>query len=489
MKSLSPTDALFLMIEQRRQPMHVAGLHIYAPPIGAGKDFVKNLVDSWRKHLHAVEPFNLKPVSQHGVWHWEVDTEFDLDNHFFHLALPWPGRVRELLAQVSQLHGALLDRSGPLWEMYVIEGLADGRFALYVKIHHALIDGVAGTKLILSSLSQNAEEMKLPIWAQEQPKRAPRAPLPPSVQRLTQPLFDAIRIGGEILPGVGSGLMDILRAGKSTGTMAMPFQAPPTLFNVPISESRRFAAQSYSLARLKHLGQTAGATVNDVTLAICAGALRKYLIAQNGLPEKPLIAMVPVSLHGETKKDGNQVGMILVNLATHIVDPVERLRQIVQSTTEAKLRLSKMSRLQKIAHAAAMLTPFLPSMATGHARKHPIFNVVISNVPGPTMPLYLDGAQLDELYPVSIPADYMALNITVSGYGDHLGFGFTACRRSVPVLQRMLDYTAESFVELEEALHPEALHPSETEAAPAAKPRKRKSPAKTAATRAESESV
>ncbi|HLA34320.1 MAG TPA: WS/DGAT domain-containing protein, partial [Rhodocyclaceae bacterium] len=324
---------------------------------------------------------------------------------------------------------------------------------------------------------------------QEQPKRTPRAPLPPSVQRLTQPLFDAIRIGGEILPGVGSGLMDILRAGKSTGTMAMPFQAPPTLFNVPISESRRFAAQSYSLARLKHLGQTAGATVNDVTLAICAGALRKYLIAQNGLPEKPLIAMVPVSLHGETKKDGNQVGMILVNLATHIVDPVERLRQIVQSTTEAKLRLSKMSRLQKIAHAAAMLTPFLPSMATGHARKHPIFNVVISNVPGPTMPLYLDGAQLDELYPVSIPADYMALNITVSGYGDHLGFGFTACRRSVPVLQRMLDYTAESFVELEEALHPEALHPSETEAAPAAKPRKRKSPAKTAATRAESESV
>jgi diacylglycerol O-acyltransferase len=260
------------------------------------------------------------------------------------------------------------------------------------------------------------------------------------------------RAGKDILPGIRSGLWDIMRASYAEGAAALPFQAPPTPFNVEISGSRRFAAQSYSLSRIKNIGKASGATVNDVTLAICAGALREYLKAQNKLPKKPLVAMVPVSLHGETNAGGNQVSLLLASLATHIADPLKRLERIVKSTSEAKSRLTKMPRLQKMAHGITSISPFGAGMVTGTAEKHPLFNLVISNVPGPRESLYLNGAKLDEGYPVSIPTHYLALNITISGYGDRLGFGYIACRRSVPALQRMLDYTHNAIMELETAL-------------------------------------
>lgn len=455
MQALSPTDSAFLWMETRNQPMHVAGLNIYTPPAGASADFVAQLIAAWSTHLAAQAPFNLRPVLRLGMWHWEEDTDFELDYHLRHVALPRPGRIRELLAMVSHLHGNLMDRNRPLWEAYVIEGLPGGRFATYIKIHHALVDGITGAKMMANGLSRLPQEQKPPLWAQQMT-------IHPSARRkaapggLLQQLSDAAKAGREILPGIGSGLLDLLRAGVADGATAMPFQAPPTPFNVEISGSRRFASQSYSLQRLKRIGEATHATVNDVTLAICAGALRKYLSVQNQLPKKPLIAMVPVSLHGETDAGGNQVTLLLANLATHIADPLERLRTIVQSTSEAKDRLSKMPRLQKMAHGMTTVAPLGPGMLTGSARKRPVFNVVISNVPGSKETLYLNTARLDEVYPVSIPTHYLALNITISGYGDNLGFGYTACRRSVPALQRMLDYTDEAITELESALAPAA---------------------------------
>lgn len=452
MQALSPTDSAFLWMETRNQPMHVAGLNIYTPPDDAEPDYVGRLLQDWSKHLTAKPPFNRRPVLKMGLWYWEEDAEFELDYHLRHLALPHPGRIRELLAMVSRLHGNLLDRNRPLWEMYVIEGLPGGRFATYTKIHHALIDGVSGAKLMAQSLSTTPLENKPPMWAQTYPKytRTKRASTPPG---LLQQLVNVARAGRDILPGFGTGLWDIVRPGSEDSAAALPFQAPPTPFNVEISGSRRFASQSYSLARFKRIGEAAGATVNDVTLAICAGALRKYLEAQKALPKKPLVAMVPVSLHGETDAAGNQVSVLLANLATHIADPLKRLQRIVQSTTEAKDRLSVMPRLQKWAHGIASISPMGAGMVTGTAKKHPVFNVVISNVPGPRETLYLDGARLDEVYPVSIATHYLALNITISGYGDNLGFGYIACRRSVPALQRMLDYTQSSIQELEASLN------------------------------------
>lgn len=467
MKPLSPTDSAFLWMETRNQPMHVAGLNLYTPPRGAGADYISHLMADWGQHLAALSPFNQRPVLRLGLWHWEEDKEFELDYHLRHVALPQPGRIRELLAMVSHLHGNLMDRNRPLWEMVVIEGLPDGRFATYTKIHHALVDGVTGARMLAQSLAGTAKEMKPPFWAQDLTKRAgthraagSRAKAAP--QGLLAQLSLAARAGQEILPGIGSGLRDLLFGGSTKemqgeqgggqSAMAMPFQAPPTPFNVQISGSRRFASQSYSLARFKLIGDATGATVNDVTLAICAGALRKYLEVHGKLPKKPLVAMVPVSLHSETDAGGNQVSLLLANLATHLADPLARLKHIMQSTTEAKVRLKAMPRLQKMAHGMTSISPMGAGMITGGAKQRPAFNVVISNVPGPKDTLYLNGARLDEVYPVSIATHYLALNITINGYGDNLGFGYIACRRSVPHLQRMLCYTDEAIAELEQAL-------------------------------------
>ena len=451
MKALSPTDSAFLWMETRNQPMHVAGLNIYTPPPDAGPDFIPKMLAEWGQHIRAQTPFNLRPVLRMGLWHWQEDHDFEVDYHLRHVALPQPGRIRELLAMVSRVHGNLLDRNRPLWEAYVIEGLPGGRFATYIKMHHALVDGVSGARMMASALAQTAQEQKAPLWAQTY-GRTPSAKTAKTAPGLMEQFQSAVLAGRQILPGIASGLWDVVRPVTSQDDAALPFQAPPTPFNVEISGSRRFASQSYPIARLKAIGQAASATINDVTLAICAGALREYLLVQNKLPAKPLVAMVPVSLHSETSEGGNQVSLLLANLATHMADPRKRLQRIVASTAQGKQRLLAMPRLQKMAHGMSSVSPMGPGMLTGSAKKYPPFNLVISNVPGPKESLYLNGAHLDEVYPVSIPTHYLALNITISGYRDTLGFGYIACRRSVPALQRMLDYTDNAIRALESAL-------------------------------------
>ena len=451
MKALSPTDSAFLWMETRNQPMHVAGLNIYTPPKGAGPEFVGQMMNEWRQHLNAQAPFNLKPRLRFGMWYWEEDTDFEMDYHVRHLALPQPGRIRELLALVSRVHGNLMDRNRPLWECYVIEGLPGGRFATYIKMHHALIDGVSGAKMTAQAMSTTSAEHKPPLWAQTLGK-PPRPRPAASSKGLLEQLTELANAGREILPGIGAGLVDLARSAAGEETPIPALKAPPTPFNVEISGSRRFAAQSFALSRLKRIGQAANATVNDVTLAICAGALRQYLQTHAKLPSKPLVAMVPVSLHGETDLGGNQVTLLLAELATHIKDPLKRLEKIKASTTQAKDKLRSMSRLEKMAYGMTSIATFGPALVTKLAGKYPPFNLVISNVPGARESLYMNGAALDEIYPVSIPTHYLALNITISGYRDNLGFGFIACRRSVPALQRMLDYTEQSIEELEEAL-------------------------------------
>jgi diacylglycerol O-acyltransferase len=446
---------MFLWLEGRRQPMHVGGLQLYTPPEGAGPDFVQKLVEAWREHTSANQPFDERAEFKVGHWFWEKDVDLDIDYHLRHSALPRPGRIRELLALVSRMHGTLMDRTRPLWEVNLIEGLADGRVAMYAKIHHAMMDGVAAMRMMQAVLSPDGAERKPPLWAQDRPRR-PRRPTAEH-QLVTEQhspglLERVLHAGAEIMPGIRSGLRELVRAPEPDSSEAQPFHAPPTMFNVRISGSRRFAAQSYELARFKAIGKAAGATVNDVTLAVCAGALRRYLMMHDALPDKPLVAMVPVSVRSADQGDGgNQISILLANLATDVADPVARMATIVESTSLAKDRLSRMSRLERVAHAAAMSAPMAPSMLTGHARRRPIYNVVISNVPGPSERLYLDGMRLDESYPVSIPVDYLALNITITSYAGSMAFGYIACRRSVPALQRMLDHTDESLDELEVA--------------------------------------
>ncbi|MES2884127.1 MAG: wax ester/triacylglycerol synthase family O-acyltransferase [Pseudomonadota bacterium] len=450
MKALSPLDALFLLLEQRRQPMHVAGLQLFTPPQGAAPDFVAQLVEEMRAYQQPQSPYNLRPVFR-GNWFWKEDEEFDLDHHYRHLSLPVPGRIRELLAMTSRLHSSLMDRGRPLWETNVIEGLTDGRFAMFSKVHHAMFDGVAAVREARKSLSEDPNERGMPpTWAR------PRAKRERSDDALAQPespigsLLKSAGVNYRILPGVASGLKDLLRRSRHDITDATPYQAPPTMFNVRISSSRRFAAQSYSLARIKKVGKALGATVNDIALGMCAGALRQYLIAHDGLPAHPLIAMVPVSVRAAGGPEGgNAVAVILANLATQIADPAERIRTIVASTKRAKERAGAQTAVEQMAYAAAALGPMAATSMLGLDRLRPAFNLVISNVPGPSKPLYLNGARLDESYPVSIPIDGQALNITLTSYCDQIAFGFIACRRSVPAMQRLLDFTEGALAELE----------------------------------------
>jgi diacylglycerol O-acyltransferase len=451
MKPLSPTDMLFLMMETSTSPMHVAGLQLFTLPDDADENFIQDLVHSARQHTKAKGRFNLYPTSKFGRKYWAEEQDFDVEYHFRHIALPKPGRIRELLSLVSRLHATPLDHSRPLWEFSIIEGLADGRFAVYSKVHHALFDGVSAMMTSQRSLSTTPDERdRPPVWAQERRKKVAGELKHVEAVHPAMALLDAVSEGMEMLPGVRQGLRDLF--GNASKDKALPFRTPATMFNVATSSSRRFAADDYDLARFKNVAKHFKGTLNDVVLAVCGGALREYMLAHGTLPKEPLIAMIPVSIRSaETGDDGNQVSLILASLGTHIADPVARLEHVIRSTTAAKKDLEKLSHMDRIAYAAALLSPMPLAQVTGYM-KHPAFNVVISNVPGPKETLYFNGARMDSTYPVSIVVNGQALNITLNSYNGVLSWGFIACRRAVPQVQRLLDHTEKALSELEEAM-------------------------------------
>lgn len=453
MKPLSPADAMFLMIEGRRQPMHVGGLQLFTPPAGAGKHFVTELVEMLRGYETPESPYNLRPVFRMGRWHWVEDEQFDLEHHFRHSSLPNPGRIRELLTLVSRWHSSMLDRSRPLWEIHMIEGLADKRFALYGKVHHAMFDGVAAMKITTSTFAPTrGKEQMPPWWAVPKPKRTRSTLNEPAVMNPISAIVQSLGDNYRVFPGMAKGMWELVRSSKTDPLEAKPYQAPKSIFNTKVSASRRFAAQSFPIARIKAVGKATGATLNDVVLAMCSGAMRDYMKQQRALPKEPLIAMVPVSVRAaDGPEEGNQISLILANLATHVSDPGKRLQQIVGSTKRAKAKLQQMTRVEQIAYAAASMSPMPLTMLLGADRVRPPFNVVISNVPGPAKTLYWNGARLDEMYPVSIPIDGVALNITLTSYVDTIGFGYTACRRALPSMQRLLEYTETALRDLEQA--------------------------------------
>jgi diacylglycerol O-acyltransferase / wax synthase len=253
----------------------------------------------------------------------------------------------------------------------------------------------------------------------------------------------------------GPSTWTLARAALVEQQLTLPFAAPRTMLNVPIGGARRVAAQSWSVDRFKSIKRAAGVTVNDVVLAMCAGALREYLLDQHALPDAPLIAMVPVSMRSEAEADsgGNQVGAILCNLATDVDDPAKRLGTISESMRGNKKVFSELPRLQAFALSAFLIAPLGLAAVPGFVSSAPPpFNIVISNVPGPTEPMYWGGARLDGNYPLSIALDGQALNITLANNADNLDFGLVGCRRSVPHLQRLLGYLESSLKDLERAV-------------------------------------
>ncbi len=447
-----PTDSMFLFTESREHPMHVGGLSLFEPPEGAGPEFVRDFYEALVANQEFQPTFRKHPATIGGGIArvaWAYDDEVDVDYHVRRSALPSPGRVRDLLELTSRLHTSLLDRHRPLWELHVVEGLNDGRFAMYTKMHHALIDGVSAMKLMQRTLSADRDDREVrAMW------NLPRRPRTRPQSNGSSPLNSLVKVAGSVV-GLAPSTLKLARAALFEQQLTLPFAAPHSMFNVRVGGARRCAAQSWALDRVLSVKRAAGVTVNDTVLAICAGALRDYLIEQNALPDAPLIAMVPVSLRSKEEADagGNLVGSILCNLATDVEDAEQRLQIISASMRGNKKVLSELPRLQVLALSALNMAPLTLAGVPGFlSTVPPPFNIVISNVPGPADQMYYGAARLDGSYPLSNIPDGQALNITVVNNAGHLDFGLVGCRRSVPHLQRLLAHLESSLKDLEQAV-------------------------------------
>ncbi len=456
---LGALDRVFLAAETRESMMHVGGLLQFAPPPEGGRDVLRNLRDEVRAGPPVHPPWNLKlrhpDLLTSPLQAWVPDERMDLDYHVRRSALPSPGDERELGILVSRLHGSSLDFHRPPWEAHIIEGLEGGRIALYVKVHHALVDGYTGMRLLTRALSHDPDSADTPMFFSTAPvhrEREEHDAAPPAVESLMRGIRDQVGTAKDL----GRALGNLARARRAhDATLVSPLQAPKSIFNQRITRARRFATQQYTVDRLKAIAKVRGCTLNDVVLAICAGALRRFLIEQDALPADALTAMVPVNIRPKDDPGGgNAVGAILVSMATDVDDPIERLEAIVASTRHAKEQLQGMSRNAILQYSALLMAPLLFSSFPGSAgRVRPAFNLVVSNVPGPDKPLYFRRWRMDAAYPLSIPFNGYALNVTVESYAGTLGLGFIGCRDAVPHLQRLAVYTGEELDQLSGAVH------------------------------------
>lgn len=441
MRLMTAVDQLFLLLESRKQPMHVGGLFLFELPEeeqGKDSEFVYQLVQQLQNsEVPPSFPFN--QVLENLLF-WKTDDQFDVEHHFRHVALPNPGRVRELLMYISKEHSRLLDRAMPLWECHVIEGIlpeAEGmpeRFALYFKIHHSLVDGIAAMRLVQKALSQSPNEpVTLPIWSliTRHGKKA---------ENLLPTARSASRIIKEQLSTIKPVFTELIDNFKHNGKpdYVGTFDAPMSVLNQRISASRRIAAQSYDLQRFHTIADAFGVNQNDVVLAVCAGAIRRYLLTMEALPNKPLIAFVPMSLRKDESASGNQISFLMANLGTHLEDPIKRMQLIHDSMNSGKRRFRRMNKAQVINYSAIAYAWEGLNVLTGIFPKKQAFNLIISNVPGSKEPLYWNGAPLKALYPASILVDGQALNITLATYLDKIEFCITACSKLLPRVQDIL---------------------------------------------------
>lgn len=452
MKRLTALDLGFIYLEKRNQPLHVAYLNLLTPPADAPPDFVQKLVERLRSYASPLPPFNQRlETTRLGTAYWVEDPEFDIHQHVVHLALPRPGRIADLLAMVSRMHASHLDRAYPLWRTYVIEGVEGGRIATYSKVHHAVADGVAGTRLTLRSMSTNPDDILPPPWAV--PPQG-RRELPANL--LTAPVTSTAKLASRFrgafgsVPAIARELRQSLRESQEKHPdFVSGMSAPPSILNRPISASRRFSAQSYSLPRAKAAGRALGGTVNDVVLAMCSSALRRYLLELGELPERPLVAGVPMSTRRDRGDSGNQVAFMLVNLGTHLDDPRARLQTIMASVEHNKQRFMKMKPSEVLGYGMALMTPGLINQLTNPKRGRLAMNLIVSNVPGPRAQLYWMGCKVDGMYPVSVVTDGMALNLTLTTHVDRIDVGVIACRRTLPHAQHLLKYLETGLEEVE----------------------------------------
>jgi diacylglycerol O-acyltransferase / wax synthase len=460
MERMSGLDATFLYFETPNMHMHVMGVIVFDPATASEPYSFERVKEMMRDRLHLVPPFRRKlapiPLNLHHPV-WVEDADFDLDYHIRRIGCPAPGSEHELAELVGDIASRPLDRSRPLWEMYIVEGLQNGYVASVAKMHHATIDGVSGANLMvhLFDLEPNPPQQQAPdVW---EPDRMPtdlERIAYAAVSRLRRPL-NIFKVLPQTLQSVAN-VVQRRRGGDGSG-MATPFTAPRTSFNQPVTPHRRVAFSTTSLDEVKQIKKAFGVTVNDVVLNIVSGALRKYLIAHDELPDKSLIATCPVSVRGEDEKDvigSNRVSAMFTSLATDVADPIERLRVIQGSTKGAKeehnaIGADILTNWMEFAAPTTFSIAARMYTSLGLAARHPVIhNLVISNVPGPPFPLYFAGAKLVGLNPLGPVMDGAGLNITILSYVDNINWGFIACRELMPDLWDLADAIPEAQAEL-----------------------------------------
>ena len=461
MEQLSGLDATFLYLETPSLHMHVSMAAIFDPttvPGGYSFDKLRGLVSSrlalapiFSRRLVEV-PFRL------GHPYWVDDPTFDLDYHMRRAALPSPGGMDELARFVGDVCSRQLDRSKPLWEMHIVEGVRGGKIGMVTKIHHCTIDGVSGAELLTQLFDLEAAPATPP-----QPAPTPRSGerLPSDIALMAQALMARLTrpVGITRLAWrTGRAVLDVRRVRQSggTGRAALPLTTPRTSLNGAVTPHRRVAFSTIALDDVKRVKRACDTSVNDVVLAVCAGALRRYLMDGNELPDDPLVATVPVSVAPKVgnRPGANKVSAMFVALPCQIEDPLKRLLTIRDSTRGAKEEHNALG-ADVLLNWAEHATPNVFSAAARAYtrlkladRHRPIHSLVISNVPGPEFALYLAGAELVAGFPLGPVMDGAGLNITVMSYRGVLNWGLMACAETVPGLDALASYIPEALDDL-----------------------------------------
>jgi diacylglycerol O-acyltransferase len=475
MQQLTGLDASFLALETANATAHVGGVSILDPREAPEPLTLARLTDVLGERLPLVPVLRRKlqnvPLGLDQPY-WVDDPDFDIEYHIRELALPRPGSDAQLTEQVARLHARPLDRSRPLWEIYLITGLARRRAAVYTKIHHAAIDGVSGTELLTVLLDLTPEGREPPAAAPFRPGRPPGpgqmagvaalaaarlAWRPVQTVRLTNQM---VRVLPTLAPAMSTFVGSLLGLGRGDGGVIANSagRAPATPFNGPITQHRRVAFRSVDLGRVKQVKNAFGVSVNDVVMAMCAGALRRWLTEHGALPQAPLVAMIPVSVRDPASRGalGNKVSAMLATLPTATAEPERRLEIVHAATKIAKAQQAAIpqglvDQISDFAPPALTARAARVVFATGLLHRLPPFNLCISNVPGPNVPVYLCGAKLLAHYPVSVITDGQGLNITVVGYLGQLHFGLVCCRELVPDIDALAGYLADELDLLAEA--------------------------------------
>jgi diacylglycerol O-acyltransferase len=469
MQQLTGLDDLFLRMETEASFGHTSSLSILRPGREAPQVTLARVKEVFAQRVHLVPIFRRRVAEvpfELDHPYWVDDPEFDVDNHITRVALSKPGNQRQLQRVAAKIVAAPLDRSRPLWHTTLITGIEDGRIGLLTRIHHACVDGLGGTDILTTLMDETPSGRDFgppPPWEPE-PIPDSLALLAFAAASLTVRPLRYMELQRDVVDGL---IAAVGRARGSSSMIRRALMVPPTPFNHTISSSRVWEFRRLPLDRFKLVKNVFGCTVNDVVVAVCAGALRRWLIDHDALPALPLVAAIPVSIRAsDDPAFGNRVSAITSELPTHLPDPLDRLRAAHESLASGK-DVQRAMPLSVMQDSARFVAPAVAELAVRQAHAVRLldwtaepYNVIVSNVPGPTHPLYFAGSRLEGIYPLSALADGQGLNISLLGYNDALHFGLLACPELVPDLDELADYLGAELRLLAAAASRAAAQPS-----------------------------